>query len=112
MMILLANVQLSVAIIIWSLWMTCERRRINNPKPKRKYPRMLDHNLEPLSNFYKILKGKKFNAILVEIDEFSFFEELTFYIFTKKILLSCKINQITIENLSKRIVFQEITYKK
>ena len=84
MMILQANVRLSVAIILWSLWMYCERRRINNPKPKRKYPRMLDHNLEPLSNFYKILKGKKINAILAEIDEFSFFDERTFYIFSKE----------------------------
>ena len=45
---------------------------------------MLDHNLEPLSNFYKILKGKKINAILAEIDEFSFFDERTFYIFSKE----------------------------
>jgi len=45
---------------------------------------MLDHNLEPLSNFYKILKGKKFNAILVEIDEFSLLDKLTFYIFSKE----------------------------
>lgn len=84
MMILLANVRLSVVIIIQSLWMSCERRRINNPKPEPKYPRMLDHNLEPLSNFYKILKGKKFNAILVEIDEFSLLDKLTFYIFSKE----------------------------